>query len=446
MNLPSLTRRSFLRRSTAAAAALSFPAVVRSANLNSDLQIVAVGCSGKGLSDIAETGSHPKAKFVAFCDVDTDRFREADKKFPGTAHYQDWREMFAKLSDKFDAVTVSTPDHWHAPVALAAMKLGKHVYCQKPLAHTVWEVRQMRRQAEISKVITQMGNQIHSHEAYRTGVKLIRDGVIGKIKAVHSWQPNPGNKYSGVSKRPAPSGAEVPASLNWDLWIGGAPMRPYEPDLYHPFKWRDWQDFGSGTMGDFGCHIMDPVFTALELTAPISIRAENSGVNEETWPAAETVSYIFPGTKWTADKTLPLTWYDGGRMPDRALMQVPDDAKVAGAGSLFIGEGGTMILPHVKGPSLYPVEKFANFEIEAVTGSSHYHAFVDGAIGSTKTTDGFHYAGPLSEAVQLGNVASRVPGQTLMWDAENLRVTNSEAATKLLTKAYREGWKLDAAS
>ena len=446
MILPSLSRRSFLRRSTAAAAALSFPAVVRCANPNSNLQLVAVGCAGKGLSDIAETGSHPKAKFVAFCDVDTGRFHEADKKFPGTPHYQDWREMFAKLSDTFDAVTVSTPDHWHAPVAMAAMKLRKHVHCQKPLAHTVWEVRQMRRQAEISKVITQMGNQIHSHESYRTGVKLIHDGVIGKITAVHSWQPNPGNKYSGMSKRPAPSGAVVPATLNWDLWIGTAPMRPYEPDLYHPFKWRDWQDFGSGTMGDFGCHILDPVFTALELTAPISVRAENIGLHEETWPASETVSYIFPGTKWTADKTLPITWYDGGRLPDRALTQMPEDAKLAGGGSLFIGEGGTMILPHVALPTLYPVEKFADFKIEKVAGSSHYHAFVEGAIGSMKTTDGFHYAGPLAEAVQLGNVATRLPGQLLEWDAENLRVKNSEAATKLLTKAYREGWKLDAAS
>ena len=441
-----LTRRTFLLRTTAATAALSFPAILRSANPNSNLQIVAVGCSGKGLSDIAESGSHPKAKFVAFCDVDTERFREADKKFPGTPHYQDWREMFAKLSDTFDAVTVSTPDHWHAPVAMAAMRLGKHVYCQKPLAHTVWEVRQMRRQAEISKVITQMGNQIHSHEAYRTGVKLIRDGVIGKITAVHSWHPNPGNKYSGLSKRPEASGARVPASLNWDLWIGPAPMRDYEPDLYHPFKWRDWQDFGSGTMGDFGCHILDPVFTALELTAPISLRAETAGVNEETWPAAETVSYLFPGTKWTAEKTLPLTWYDGGNMPDRALTQMPEGAKFPGGGSLFIGEGGTMILPHVALPTLYPVEKFADFQIEKVAGSSHYHAWVEGAIARTKTTDGFHYAGPLSEAVQLGNVASRLPGQTLEWDAENLRVTNSAAATKLLTKNYRDGWKIEAAS
>jgi hypothetical protein len=368
-----------------------------------------------------------------------------DKRFPGVPHFQDYREMFAKLADKFDAVTVSTPDHWHAPVALTAMRNGKHVYCQKPLAHTVWEVRQMRRQAEISGVITQMGNQIHSHEAYRTGVQLIRSGVIGKIKAVHSWQPNPGNKYSGLTRRPAPSGAPVPETLNWDLWIGPAPMRAYEPDLYHPFKWRDWMDFGSGTMGDFGCHILDPVFTALELSAPINLRAENTGVNPETWPAAETIHYLFPGTAWTAGKTLPLTWYDGGRLPDRALMQMPEDAKLTGSGSLFIGEGGTMILPHVSMPKLYPVEKFKDFQIEKVASGSHYHLWVDGALSGIKTSDGFHYAGPLAEAVQLGNVATRVPGQKLEWDAASLRVTNSEEATKLLTKNYRDGWKLDAA-
>jgi predicted dehydrogenase len=440
-----LTRRSFIHRATVATAALSFPAVLRSKNPNSNLQIVGVGCAGKGLSDISEVGSHSMAKFIGFCDVDTGRFGEVDKRFPDVPHFQDYREMFAKLADKFDAVTISTPDHWHAPVAMTAMRNGKHVYCQKPLAHTVWEVRQMRRQADISGVITQMGNQIHSHEAYRTGVKLIRDGVIGKIKAVHSWQPNPGNKYSGMTKRPAPSGAAVPATLNWDLWIGPAPMRPYEPDIYHPFKWRDWQDFGSGTLGDFGCHILDPVFTALELTAPISVRAENTGLNPETWPEAETVHYVFPGTAWTAGKTLALTWYDGGRMPDRALMQVPDDAKVTGSGSLFIGEGGTMILPHVALPKLYPVEKFKDFQIEKVASGNHYHLWVDGALAGIKASDGFHYAGPLAEAVQLGNVATRVPGETLEWDAANLRVTNSEAATKLLTKTYREGWKIEAA-
>ncbi|MEA3212114.1 MAG: hypothetical protein QOE70_5171 [Chthoniobacter sp.] len=434
------TRRTFLKTSTAAL--LGFPAILRAANLNSKLQIAAVGCSGKGLSDIAEVGSHPRAKYVGFCDVDTARFEKADQKFPGVPHFQDSREMFAKLGDTFDAAIVSTPDHMHAFIALEAMRRGKHVYCQKPLSHTVWEARQMRLQAAKSQVVTQMGNQIHSASEYRTAVKLLREGAIGKIQAVHSWQKNNGNGYTNLTALPAPG--PVPESLNWDWWLGVAPVRDYAPDVYHPFKWRDWQDFGAGTMGDFGCHILDPVFTALELTAPISIRGENEGLNAQTWPAAETISYVFPGTAYTSGKTLPLTWYDGGRQPDLALAQMPADKKLPAAGSLLIGEGGVLVIPHVAMPQLYPLDKFAALEIEKVPGSSHYHAWVDAALAGTKTTDSFEYAGPLTEAVQLGNVATRFPGTTLEWDAAGMRIPNKPEAERLLTKEYREGWKITA--
>lgn len=432
------TRRIFLKTTTATV--LGFPAILRAANLNSNLQIAAVGCDGKGLSDITEVGSHPKAKYVGFCDVDTKRFAKADAKFSDVPHFQDFREMYAKLGDTCDAVIVSTPDHMHAPIALDAMRRGKHVYCQKPLTHTVWEARQMRLQAAKSKVATQMGNQIHSHEAYRTAVKLVRDGVIGKIKEVHSWLGNPGNKYTGMTA-PPPSGP-VPENLNWDLWVGAATMIDYAPDVYHPFKWRDWQHFGAGTMGDFGCHILDPVFTALELGAPISILAENDGLNPYTWPAAETIRYVFPGTAWTTGKTLPLTWYDGGRQPELSLAQMPADQKLPAAGSLLIGEGGNLIIPHVAMPQLYPQEKFGTFEIQKVAGSSHYHAWVDAALGGPKTTDNFDYAGPLTEAVQLGNVATRCPGVKLEWDAAALRIPNNSDAERLLTKQYRDGWKI----
>jgi len=433
------TRRTFLK--TSGAAILGFPAIVRAANLNSTLQIAAVGCSGKGLSDITETGSHPKAKFVGFCDVDTTHFEKADAKFPGVPHFQDFRDMFAKLGDKFDAVTVSTPDHMHAYISLDAMRRGKHIYCQKPLSHTVWEARQMKLQAAKSKVITQMGNQIHSAKEYRTAVKVLRDGAIGKIKAVHSWQKNPGNGYTKLTAPPAPG--PIPASLNWDWWLGVAPYREYAPDVYHPFKWRDWQDFGAGTMGDFGCHILDPVFTALDLTAPISIRAENMGANPQTWPAAETISYVFPATKWTAEERLPLTWYDGGRQPDRALAQMPAGTELPSGGSLFIGETGTMVLKHYAMPQLYPVEKFSSYEIKEVPGTSHYHDWVDAALSGTQTTDNFDYAGPLTETVQLGNVATRVPGVTLQWDAPALRILNSPEAHRLLTQGYRPGWMIE---
>ncbi len=432
------SRRTFLK--TSAAALLGFPAIVRAANLNSQLQIAAVGVSGKGLSDITEVGSHARVRYVGFCDVDTSRFAQVDAKFPDVEHFQDFREMLAKLGDRCDGVIISTPDHLHAPIAMAAMQRGKHVYCQKPLTHTVWEARQLRLQAAKAKVVTQMGNQIHSASEYRTAVKLLRDGAIGKIKEVHSFHPNPGNRYTQLTKAPAPG--PVPDSVNWDLWIGPAPMREYAPDAYHPFNWRDWQDFGGGTMGDFGCHILDPIFTALELTAPVTIRAENEGLNAQTWPSAEVVSYVFPGTASTADKTLPLTWYDGGRRPDTSLAEMPSDKKLPGGGSIIVGEGGTMVLPHVGMPQCYSKGEVLPISIEKVPGSSHYHAWVDAVLEGGKTSDGFDYAGPLTEAVQLGNVATRVPGVTLQWDAAGLRIPNSPEAERLLTKQYRENWEI----
>jgi predicted dehydrogenase len=432
------TRRTFLRTT---AAVLGFPAILRAANPNSMLQVAAIGCDGKGGDDLRQVGSHASVKFVGFCDVDSARFAKVDEKYPGVPHFADFREMFAKLGDGFDAVTVGTPDHMHAPVSLAALRMKKAVYCEKPLTHTVWEARQMRLAAEKAGVATQMGNQIHSATQYRTAVKLIRDGVIGKIKAVHSWQANRGNQYTGLTARPTTTSAP-PETLNWDLWLGPAPFREYAEKMYHPFQWRDWQAFGGGTMGDFGCHILDPVFSALDLTAPKTIHAENEGANAETWPSAETVSYVFPGTAFTTDKSVSVTWYDGGRKPDRALAQMPDDAKLPGGGSLFIGEGGTLVLPHVGDAQLYPKDTFGKYNTVKVPGVNHYHAWVDAALGGPKTSDNFTYAGPLTEAVQLGNVATRVPGKLLEWNAATGRITNDEAANKLVTKAYRAGWEI----
>lgn len=434
------SRRSFLK--SGASALLGFPAILRAINQNSTLQIVGVGCDGKGFSDLVEVGSHQKAKFVGFCDVDSNRFAKIDQKFPGVPRYADYREMYSRLGASFDAVVVSTPDHMHAAIAMEAMRQGKHVYCQKPLSHTVWEARQMRLQAVKSKVRTQMGNQIHSASEYRTAVRLIQEGVIGKIIEVHSWQRNSGNGYTKLVEPPVPG--TVPENLNWDLWLGVAEKREYAPDVYHPFKWRDWMAFGAGTMGDFGCHIFDPVFTALGLSAPLSIAADNDGLNPHTWPAAETVRYIFPGTKFTAGSSLRLTWYDGGRLPDHAIAQLPAGMPLAKAGSLFIGEGGVLMLPHVGMPVLLPVEKFAGFAIEKLPASSHYHAWVDAVLGGHETTDNFAYAGPLTEAVQLGNVATRLPGVTLKWDAVAMRFEGYPQAERLLTRDYRDGWKIEA--
>jgi len=435
------TRRRFLKSS--AAALLGFPAIVRALDLNSRLQVAAVGADGKGHSDITEVGSHPKVQFVGFCDVDQKRFAKVDAKFPGVPHHDDYRAMLSGLGDRVDAVIVSTPDHTHAAAAMDALRRGKHVYCQKPLTHSVWEARQLRLQAALSGVRTQMGNQIHSASPYRTGVQLIRDGVIGKVTAVHSWQRNAGNGYTKLIAPPAPG--PVPEGLAWDLWLGTAQFREYAPDVYHPFKWRDWIAFGAGTMGDFGCHILDPVFTALGLGAPLTITADNEGLNAHTWPSAETVRYVFPGTPQTAGPTLPVKWYDGGRLPDVALAQLPPGKELARAGSLFIGEGGVLMLPHVGKPELFPAAKFAGFAIAEVPGLNHYHAWVDAVFSGVETSDNFAYAGPLTEAVQLGNVATRFPGVELKWDAKALQFEENPKAGRLLTRQYREGWAVAAA-
>ena len=456
----STTRRSFLKQTSVAAAAFGFPAFLRAANLNSKVQVAAVGVNGMGYSDLHSISSHPAVKYVGFCDVDTTRFDKADAALPGVPHFKDFRVMLDQLGDTVDAVNVATPDHMHARVAIEAMKRGKHVYCQKPLAHTVWESRQMRLWAAKKNLVTQMGNQIHSALEYRLATRLIQESAIGKVKEVHSWVGVGGNDRTRLLEPPL--AGPVPANLDWDLWIGCAPMRDYAPAAYHPFVWRDWQDFGGGALGDFGCHIFDPVFTALGLKSPLSVAADNSGINRQIWPTSEIVRYVFPGNALTAGPTLTVTWTDGGKRPDRKLAQMPAGLELPNSGSLFIGERGNMVLPHVGGPRLYPVENFQGFAYpKDLKGLNHWHRWVDAILTGTKTSDGFDYAGFLSEAAQLGNVATRVvrrptntrgvqsvdPEETnvLQWDADNLRITNHPAANLLLTKVYRPGWEVPAA-
>ncbi|MGH7945801.1 MAG: Gfo/Idh/MocA family protein, partial [Opitutaceae bacterium] len=355
------SRRTFLQQSALAGAALCFPAILRAAKPNSRVQVAVVGVEAQGYFDLHKVSSHPKAKFVGFCDVDATHFARADALVPGAPHFADFRVMFENLGDTVDAVMVATPDHMHALIAIEAMKRGKHVYCQKPLAHNVWESRQMRLWADKQGVVTQMGNQIHSAVEYRMGTRLLREGMIGKVKEVYSWTSSSGNGQTRLLEPPEPG--PVPDSLDWDLWIGCAPMRPYAPGVYHPNAWRDWQDFGGGAMGDFACHILDPVFTALGIRAPLSVGADNTGINRHIWPTAETVKYIFPGTEFTAGSTLKVTWTDGGLRPNRKLAQMPDGVDLPDKGSIFIGEKGNMVLPHFSAPRLYPVENFTGFAL-----------------------------------------------------------------------------------
>jgi predicted dehydrogenase len=330
----------------------------------------------------------------------------------------------------------------HDPVGLAAMQLGKHVFCQKPLTHTVHEARQMALAAKKYDVVTKMGNQIQSHEAYRTAVAIVHAGLIGKVKAVHSWQ---GGKPRWPRDIERPAGSDpIPSNVkDWDLWLGVAAERPYKAEIYHPFNWRGWRDFGTGQLGDFGCHILDPVFKSLKLTSPTKIEADAPTIKPETWTTWATVRYEFPKTEYTAGDSLPVTWYDGEGVtaPRELLKDIPEGAKLPGAGSALIGEKGSLVVPHVALPTLYPQDKFSSVEVPKVAGVDHYVQFADACRGMGETTSHFDYAGGLTETVMLGTIAVRLPGQSLAWDAAGLKVTNNEAAQAMVSKPYRKGWE-----
>lgn len=438
------SRRTFVQTLVVAGAGVILPARswARAAGANSRLRVASVGTGGKGNSDLTSIAASPNVDVVALCDVDETKphLGWAAEKYPSAARYTDWRRLLDEARN-FDAVIVSTPDHMHAPISMAAMQLGKHVHCQKPLTHTVFEARQMRLAAKRAKVVTQMGNQIQSHEAYRTAVALVHGGAIGKVQEVYSWQSG-AMRWLMESDRPAGSDP-VPETLHWDEWLGVAPTRPYRKTIYHSFNWRGWQDFSNGQLGDFGCHILDPVFMALELTAPTTIRAEAPPINREVWTKNATVHYEFPGTAQTAADKIRLTWYEGeGVLPPRELLGVSADFKLPGSGSLLKGEKGSLLIPHVAMPQLLPEKNFADYKLPQVGHRDHYISWADACRGEGTTTSHFDYAGPLTEAVLLGTIAIRVPRETLQWDTAALKITNSAAANALLTKPYRQGWEV----
>ena len=437
------SRRRFLGSVAASGVALpllSSARIVR-AGANERLNLASVGVGGKGWSDLLAITASPQVNVVALCDVDEgpQHLGRAAEKFPQAKRYSDWRKLLEQKD--IDAVHCATPDHMHAPVALAAIQLGKHVYCQKPLTHTVKEARLLAEAARKAGVVTQMGNQIQSHEGYQTAVKLVHEGAIGKVREVISWQGGT-PRWRLASDRPAGMDP-VPSTLDWDLGLGVAPQRPYKAEVYHPFAWRHWQDYSNGQLGDFGCHILDPVFMALELTAPTSIRAEAPPINKETWTRSATVYYEFPGTRHTASSSIRVTWYDGeGLTPPRELLGVPDGLKLPGAGSVLIGEKGSLLVPHVAMPKLLPEEKFADFQMPDVPKRDHYVSWADACRGQDKTTSHFGYAGPLTEAVLLGTIAIRLPGETLRWDSQQMKISGNSEANALLTKKYRKGWEI----
>lgn len=438
-------RRGFLQLSAAGVAGLALSrqaAGVGAVDSNGKLRLAAIGCGRKGKDDLEQISKSPRVEVVALCNVDNshEHLGWAVEKFPKAATFSDYRKLL-DTANTFDAVSVSTPDHMHAPIALAAMSLGKHCYCQKPLTHTVHEARLMRDTAKKHKLVTQMGNQIQSDSTYRTAVKLVHDGAIGKVKEVHSWQA--GDMGWLISPTRPASSDPVPKSLNWDLWLGVAPERPFKNELYHPQNWRAWQDFSTGQLGDFACHILDPVFMALELTSPTAIEADAPPLNKDTWAPRSKVEYQFPGTPRTAGESITVTWYDGkDHKPDREGLGLPDDFELPHAGSVLVGEKGTIVLPHWAMPRLFPADRFAEYKVPKVESIDHYTSWAHACLGDGTTKSNFDYAGPLTEAVLLGAIAIRFPKEQLQWDNDAAKFTHHADANAHLTKAYRKGWGL----
>ncbi|MBI4584123.1 MAG: Gfo/Idh/MocA family oxidoreductase [Planctomycetes bacterium] len=436
-----LSRRRFLKRAAFAASALSFPAIWPRNVLgaNGKLNIAGIGVGDKGESDI---GLCAGENVVALCDVDDQMAARSFAKFPQAKRYKDYRKMLEE-EKSIDAVTVSTPDHVHAPASIMAMRLGKHVHCQKPLTHSVSEARLMAETAREKKVATQMGNQGFASPRTRRLVELIRAGALGKVKEIHVWTDRP-IWPQGIGR---PAGApECPKHLDWDLWIGPAPVRPYHP-AYAPFKWRGFWDFGTGALGDIGCHSINLPFFALELGAPSTIEAQSSPFNQETFPEWEIITYQIPAKGDRPPVTL--IWYDGGKLPPLELMKVPSYPKngaiLAGDKDTMgvFGEGGARFLSGAKLEDFTSVPETLPRAARAGEDAdlAHRREWIEAAKGGPKAFSNFEHAGPLTELVLLGNIALRT-GKKIEWDPKAFKITNVPEANPYLNCEHRKGWEI----
>lgn len=410
--------------------------------------IAGIGCGGMGGGDIA-TFTKLGANFIALCDVDETRAAGTFQAHPHARRYKDFREMIDREAKNIDAVTVGTPDHIHGVAAMAALKAGKHVYVQKPLTHTLHECRELTKAARKAGVVTSMGNQGHASEGSRLTNEWIQAGLIGEVREVHVWSDRAGRLWKQGIGRPSDTPA-VPATLDWNLWLGPAKERPYH-SAYAPHNWRGWWDFGTGALGDMGCHIIDHPVWALNLGAPTTVEARTTldgsylgdQPNFETFPIAAVITYEFP-----ARGELPpvkMTWYDGGLMPPTPS-EMSSGQRLPGNGVLYVGSKGKMYhsshggMPQLLPGSLADQAKEVPKSMERSPG--HYEEWYRAIRGGQRPVDNFDYAGPMTETVLLGVLALRAPGQRLEWDSENLKVTNAPHVNPFVHKEYRAGWSL----
>jgi predicted dehydrogenase len=494
-NRRDTTRRDFLKHTALVAGmgvwVASEPRVwaLQEQSPNERINLACIGIGGKGAGDCEQASKH--ANLIAICDIDDQRLRNKGNRHPKAQRFNDFRKMFDKLGKEIDAVTISTPDHTHAVATMMAIKMGKAVYTQKPLAHDVWEVRQLRLAAAEHNVASQMGNQGTATTGLREGVEAVQAGAIGHVREVHVWTNRPIWPQSPLIRQRPPE-APVPSYIHWEEWLGTAPARPYAKKYYHPFNWRGWWDFGTGALGDMGCHIANLPCMALKLGYPTSMVAESEELNPETYPAWARVVYKFPARGDLPPVTL--TWYEGhkggtvsekdGRpvfegaqavLPPKELIdnvvaeynkvlrargdkQVAD-GKTAGlseGGSILVGDKGILYV-HGSGKDweLLPADKFHDYKAPSPTlprnplgdddktvDEGQKLEWLNAVRGGPKPLANFDYAGILAEFIILGNVAIRAQGKELVWDGPNMKFPNAPEAERFLRREYRQPWAL----
>lgn len=441
--MTTCSRRNFLKGAIATGAAIGFsPDLMafrwfgRKTSLvdpGRKLNIACVGCGGKGASDIAGVATE---NIVGLCDVDFSRARETFSKYPDARTYRDYRSMFQDLGDEIDAVTISTPDHMHFPIAMMAMHMGKHVFVQKPCAHTIAEARELARAAKAYGVVTQMGNQGHATDDTRRIYSWIREGAIGEVREVHLYTDRP----IWPQNKPIPEAARTPAALDWNLWLGTAPYRPYPAGGPH-FRWRGWWDYGCGALGDMGCHIMDAAFWALDLRDPLWVEAESDAVSPDMTPSWSIVTYQF-GARGKMPP-LKLVWHDGGKMPPRP-QQLEEGRSMPpkDGGQIFYGSNGCIMAGcYGNSPRIFPETRMREVgrpkkmppSVKGGSFQEWIRACKGGPAAGSNLAD---HAGPLTEMVLLGNLAIR-SGKRITWDAKAMRCVGNPDADAFVSHPYR---------
>jgi predicted dehydrogenase len=433
-------RRQFLQ--TAAATGIGYwvaggVQARESKSPNEQIAMASIGVTGKGSSDSADAGSH--GVMVAICDVDTKRLNDAgEKRFPKAKRYTDFRKMLEEMEKSIDAVTVSTPDHCHAPASLMAMRMGKHCFCQKPLTHSIYEARLMAKVAREKNVATHMGNQGSADSGLRKAVAMMRAGALGTPQEVIVWSNRPIWPQGGPRPKPEP----VPAYLKWDLWLGPAPKRPYGKG-YHPFEWRGWWDFGTGALGDMACHTVNMPYRGLDLFNPSSVQAVTSGHNKDSYPKWSIIHFEFPANDWRP--AVKFTWMDGGKRPDPEVL---DGDKPQGSGCVVIGSKGKLYSSSDYGGITKLYGDVDRSEVKFKRSPGHFEEWVLAIKGGEPAMSNFpQYASGLTETILLGNLAvwaaAEGEGPKVEWDAQNLKATNVPGLEMIIKPVYGEGYTLD---